>query len=96
MLVDAKGNSSGETGQFDSNGHFTVTYSFDCAGFPGGSGNFAVTPIDANGNALAGAEVNRLAASGSGTADGYTFGAQKQMRLQVLSECVWHVTVTAT
>lgn len=94
QLVDAMGNGSGETGPFDTNGHFKVNYSFDCSGMYGGSGNFIVTPVDANGNDLAGPEVNRLAANGNGTADGYTFGSQKQMHLQIVSECTWHVTVT--
>jgi hypothetical protein len=93
VLAEAQGNASGETAPFDSDGHFKVAYHFDCSSF-GASGNFIVTPTDANGNDLAGPEVNRLAANGDGTADGYTFGHQNGMHLQIISECSWHVTVT--
>jgi hypothetical protein len=96
VLLDQTGTGNGETTQFDSNGHFTVTYSVSGNSLFGSPGNFVITPIDANGNALAGAEVNRLVADGSGTAEGYTFGTQKGMRLQVFAtgNGAWHVTVT--
>ena len=88
QLFSLSGDGNGETPAFDGPSHYKVTYSFDCSAL-GQSGNFALLPEDANGNAIAGALVNRLAASGSGTADGYNLGTQKGMHLQILSECRW-------
>lgn len=90
-LFDVNGQNSGETTAFDGPSHYKVTYSFDCANTYGGTGNFILRPVDSNGNSLAGSLVNRLAASGNGTADGYNWGTQKGMRLQVISTCSWSV-----
>ena len=62
---------------FDGPPHYKVTYRFDCSSYFGGSGNFILSPVDANGNPVAGPLVNRLAAKGDGMADGYNFGTQK-------------------
>jgi hypothetical protein len=91
QLFNLSGTGSGETPAFDGPSHYRVTYSFDCSNV-GQSGNFALLPEDSNGNAVAGALVNRLAASGNGTADGYDLGTQKGMHLQILSECRWQVS----
>lgn len=91
-MFDVSGQNSGETTAFDGPSHYKVTYSFDCSNsYGGGSGNFILIPQDANGNSVAGALVNRLAPSGNGTADGYNWGTQKGMHLQVISTCSWHV-----
>ena len=94
MLFDVSGKNSGETTPFDGPPHYKVTYSFDCSSYFGGSGNFILLPVDANGNPVAGPLVNWLAAKGDGTADGYNLGTQKNMHLQISSECSWHVQGT--
>ena len=42
-----------------------------------------------------GVDVDRLAVSGNGTADGYNFGGQHNVHIAVISECNWSINVLA-
>lgn len=93
LVPSMNGSDSGESPAFNPPAHYKVLYSFDCSSF-GQSGNFAVEVDDGNGQpVLGGATVNRLAMSGTGTADGYNIDGQKGVHVQVLSECQWTIIV---
>ena len=76
---------SGDTPSFNQSGPWTLSWSYNCAGF-GTTGNFIVNVN----NSIADQGVNELGNGGSGTDYYYDSGT---FSLSVLSECDWSVTV---
>ena len=70
----------------------TLHWSYDCSGFSSTGGNFIVSVLDSNGQALP--IVNDI---GPGRSDTTHFGIASYAapyRLQINSECTWNVSVT--
>lgn len=96
LVPTMSGTSSDETPAFKPTNSYVAKYQFDCSTM-GQSGNFVIMAEDANGTpVMGGPSVNRLAMSGSGTAKGSALGEPGSIHLQIMSECNWTVTVTAS
>lgn len=96
LVPTMSGNASGETPAFKPTNQYVVKYQFDCSAM-GQSGNFVIMAEDGNGSpVMGGPSVNRLTMTGSGTAKGYGLGEPSSIHLQIISECNWTVTVTAS
>jgi hypothetical protein len=95
LLFSASGTESGESQAFTPPQHYEVQYAWQCDPSEG-SGNFIMSTDDQNGQSeWDGVDVDRLAVSGNGTADGYNFGGQHDVHIAVISECNWSINVLA-
>ncbi len=95
LLFSASGTESGESQAFPPPQHYEVQYAWQCDPAEG-SGNFIMSTDDQNGQSeWDGVDVDRLAVSGNGTADGYNFGGQHNVHIAVISECNWSINVLA-
>jgi hypothetical protein len=86
-LLDLKGSGIQRSAKFTTAGDWTITWSYDCSKYPGGTG---LLQIYVKGDTLDVA-VNELGKSGSGTQPEYT-GAGT-FYLEMNSVCAWHVIV---
>jgi hypothetical protein len=86
-LLDLKGSGIQRSAKFTTAGDWTITWSYDCSKYPGGTGVFQ---IYVKGDTLDVA-ANELGKSGSGTQPEYT-GAGT-FYLEMNSVCAWHVVV---
>lgn len=86
-VLHVSGNGIKTTQNFTTGPEWSLTYTFNCAGF-GGTGNFAVMENGGTGSVL----VNALAAKGSDVT--YQHGDPGTHSLEMNSECDWTITVT--
>jgi hypothetical protein len=97
------GSGTATTASFKVPNSWDMAWSYDCANFYGGSGNFIVSIYDltgsAGGTASSGGSLdfdnqglNQLGANGSGVEHYHSGGNTKY--LKIISECNWTVTVT--
>lgn len=86
-VLHVSGNGIKTTQNFTTGPEWSLTYTFNCAGF-GGTGNFAVMENGGTGSVL----VNALAAKGSDVT--YQHGDAGTHSLEMNSECDWTITVT--
>jgi hypothetical protein len=91
-LLDQAGAGTKTTAKFAARGDWDLKWSYDCAGFAGGQGNFQVMVY--NGDAsmnFSNAPVNQLGTKGQDIEHYHSGGT---FYLVVNSECSWHVTAT--
>ena len=89
QLLTLSGNGIKKSALFDTPAEWSLTYTFDCTKFAGGTGNFQVFEYT-NGN-LHDVLVNELSAKGGDTIPQH--GDRGQHYLEMNSECSWTVTV---
>lgn len=92
VLLQQTGNGSKDTASFTAKGNWDIAYTYDCTGFAGGTGNFAVIPKGTDNNpSFANSGINELGAKGNDVAHEHHGGTYY---LSVLSECPWTLKVT--
>lgn len=89
-LLTFKGSGIKNSAKFSTGNDWTIHWSYNCASFFGGKGNFIVDVYD--GGDYNGTSVNELGKSGHDTAPVYDDAGSHY--LSVNSECPWHITVT--
>jgi len=102
-IFTQNGSGTATTATFKVPNSWDLAWSYDCSGFPGGTGNFITTNYDltgsAGGDAASGGNIdfdnqgiNQLGASGSGVEHYHSGGNTKYIK--VVSLCGWTLTVT--
>lgn len=91
-LLDVSGSGTKTTQKFTAAHDWDFNWSYDCANFGQGQGNFQVFVYSGDGTlSFANAPVNQLGAKGSDVEHYHTGGT---FYLTINSECSWHVTAT--
>ena len=87
VLLSATGSGLKRFPPFTTTGDWTIAYAYNCANFPGGTGNFVVTDVSPDNFDV---YVNQLGTTGQDSS--YVASTGRHL-LEVNSECLWSLKV---